>query len=177
MMKIIKDNDIFIFPEKEKINILVNNNDDEIFIDCIEQFFSKKKSGYCQIYDGAGNRMKSSDLDFIYIPSSVIEDNMELKRKSILNSEIVEFIKENEEKFQSIEMIRKALKNMLSDSGMYDVSRILGYGLERNVNIEIDELNLFDIVQMLKLTYEELSSSEKLMAIYNLLLYEERDKL
>ena len=91
-MKIVKDNEVFILPETEKINILVNNENLLKVLECFEQFFVKKKNSYCQIYDDNGNRIKTREISFVNVPIASIDDNLDLKKKSSLNNEIVEII-------------------------------------------------------------------------------------
>ena len=43
-MKIVKDDEVFILPEAEKINILVSNENLGKVLECFEQFFIKKKN-------------------------------------------------------------------------------------------------------------------------------------
>lgn len=175
-MKIVKDNEVFILPETEKINILVNNENLLKVLECFEQFFVKKKNSYCQIYDDNGNRIKTREISFVNVPIASIDDNLDLKKKSSLNNEIVEIINANQEKFQSVESIRQNLRDFLSDVGAIDIMRIVNYGIKEKLNLEVEELNLQDIVQMLKIDCEELSIQSKMIGVYNLLLYVERER-
>ena len=149
-MKIVKDNEVFILPETEKINILVNNENLLKVLECFEQFFVKKKNSYCQIYDDNGNRIKTREISFVNVPIASIDDNLDLKKKSSLNNEIVEIINANQEKFQSVESIRQNLRDFLSDVGAIDIMRIVNYGIKEKLNLEVEELNLQDIVQIVE---------------------------
>lgn len=175
-MKIVKDDDIYILPEKKKINIIVNNENCNNFVECLGQYFTKKKNGYCQIYDENGNKIKNNEIDFIFVPLNVIDDNMEMKKKSIVNNEIVEYVKENETEFLSIEEMRKSMHELLSDSGTTYITKMLNFGLNEKSKIEVYELNISDIIQMLRINCDNMSETIKMIMIYNLLIQCDKDK-
>lgn len=177
-MKIKTDEQVFIFPIEESINVLVDRGFREEFIECMNLYFNKKRKTKCLIYDDDNVLLKFNEIGFIFLENeSMLNDNLEFKAKTDFNNELSLVIENNPEMFISLDDIRRAFKSMLSDKGMYEIKRILGYGLNRSIEIEINEFDINKILQVFAIEYEELSSSEKRLIYLNLMLFINRKKV
>ncbi len=177
-MKIKTDEQVFIFPIEESINVLVDRGFREEFIECMNLYFNKKRKTKCLIYDDDNVLLKFNEIGFIFLENeSMLNDNLEFKAKTDFNNEFSLVIENNPEMFISLDDIRKAFKSMLSDKGMYEIKRILGYGLIRSVEIDINEFDINKILQVFAIEYEELSISEKRLIYLNLMLFINRKKV
>ncbi|MGI6509796.1 MAG: hypothetical protein ACOX1L_04360 [Erysipelotrichaceae bacterium] len=177
-MKIKTDEQVFIFPIEESINVLVDRGFREEFIECMNLYFNKKRKTKCLIYDDDNVLLKFNEIGFIFLENeSMLNDNLEFKAKTDFNNELSLVIENNPEMFISLDDIRRAFKSMLSDKGMYEIKRILGYGLNRSIEIEINEFDINKILQVFAIEYEELSISEKRLIYLNLMLFINRKKV
>jgi hypothetical protein len=177
-VKIKTDEQVFIFPIEESINVLVDRGFREEFIECMNLYFNKKRKTKCLIYDDDNVLLKFNEIGFIFLENeSMLNDNLEFKAKTDFNNELSLVIENNPEMFISLDDIRRAFKSMLSDKGMYEIKRILGYGLNRSIEIEINEFDINKILQVFAIEYEELSISEKRLIYLNLMLFINRKKV
>lgn len=175
-MKIVDEDGTYIVPYSDNPLVLISDGCKEKLINCLSVFFGDKKRTKCSVYDENGNEIKCQEANFIYIPENVsVDNNMTFKQKTLLNTEISKIVIENSENFLSLEKIRSSLKELSTDSGMYRLRKILSNGMERVLDLEFDGLDLSLMLQNFRIGSEETSYSEKMMALYNLLLYLHRD--
>lgn len=177
-MKIVSDDDVFIIPlgNNNKI-VLVSSEYKDSLIDCLLTYFYSKKKNKCIVYDN-DDVVKMDDISFIYIPNDLsFENNFEFKPKSIMNNEIENFISTNPDNFQTIETIRKNLDELITDKGFYKLKKIIGLGIEKEIQIEVNNLNINSLLQMLYIENNYLTPTEQYIMILNLLLYENRNDI
>ena len=152
-MKIVTDESTYIIPIIDNKNIIVTNGYKDDLINCMYTYFVSKKKTKCIIYDDDGQTINMNEISFIYIPKDIsLDNNLELKAKTIMNNEISEIIKNNPEQFLSIDNIRKDLHELESDKGMIKIRKILSKGLNQMINIEQKEMNVNSLLQMLSIT-------------------------
>ncbi len=63
-------------------------------------------------------------------------DNLELKPKSFLNGSLEEFVKANQNDFNTLESIRNNVRNFRTDQGFYKIQKILDRGLQCHCSLE-----------------------------------------
>lgn len=177
-MKIRYKDSIYCLPEGQKMNFLIDNVEKRKFISCLYEFFGKKKKGFCQVFNIDGKQILCDEIDFIYFPyqNSNIENNFNLKPKSIFNIELTNFVNHNPERFQSIDRIRECLHEFLSDSGSFCLNKILSKGISTGVGLCMDEFNTSKIIEMFKIDQKDLEEDIEYMIVYNLLLYLNKNK-
>lgn len=177
-MKVLVNESTLIFPLDKQLNILVDNNYKNLLIECLQQYFGKKKKNFCKIYDEYENIIQPKEMEFIYLPyNSSIEGNFDFKSKSLMNTETSEFIINNPQMFQTIDYIRESIKSLQTDKGMFALKKILSKGLNSYVDIDLKSFDVSLILQMMEIKGVELSLIDKYLVLYNLLLYENRDTL
>ncbi len=93
-----------------------------------------------------------------------------------MNQEITNFICENEKSFQSIARIREETNQLLSDSGMFRLQKIFEHGLNNHVWMKMNDFNVSSVLEFLTIQEEGLSENEKILIVYNVLLYVSRFK-
>lgn len=178
MMKIksLTNDNTYILPLKNHLNIIATMNYKDQLIDCLEATFINKKKTKAIITDDNGEVVLPKEYTFIYIPyGKGIESNFEFKTKSIMNTEMVEIINSNPEYFLSLEKIRDSIRELLTDKGMYRVRKILSEGLNDRIDIVLNDFNISNILQMLEIIKEDMTESEQYIILYNLLLYLHRE--
>lgn len=178
MMKIksLDTENIYILPLETEINIIDTKNYKEDLIQSLTSLASGKRKTSAILLDEANEIIHKFDCNFIYAASTEsIDSNYQLKPKSAFNTELVEFITNNSEKFMSIEKIREGCQGLLSDQGIYQFSRILNFGLNQKLEFKVDDFNLASILQMLQIETNA-SYKEKFMMLYNLMMFVNRDK-
>lgn len=154
----------------------ITSNFIEDFIECLSSYFVSKKKNKCVVLDEEGDLIKNSDAEFIYIPGNIdLDQVLEFKPKTLLNEEFSEFIGDNQEKFTSIDNIRKYLNELLTDSGMYNLLSIMKSNTSLDLDIEINDFDVSRLLQCLSIKYDGMSREEKYMVLYNLLLFENRN--
>ncbi len=175
MMKIKSEENVYIIPDLNGACAISSSYVDDI-VQCLFSYFVAKKKNKCVVIDEDGDLMKNDSVSFIYIPK---DDDLtplfNLKPKTLINSEIVSFIGTNQEMFKSIEMIRNGLIEMLTDQGMIKIRKIMQKHIENNINFIIDDFDLSRILQSISIEGEELTTQQKYMSLYNLLLYLSKD--
>lgn len=178
-MKIVSDDNTFVIPLKQNNkNILVSSNYKREIIECLQSYFVNKKKTKCIVYDEDNEIIKMDDLSFVYLTSDyLIDNNFEFKPKTIMNSEIAEFINNNPECFLSIENLRKDFDNLLTDKGFYMLKRILNVGIKKEITFEVNDFNLNVLLQTISIDNSYLNETEKYIIVLNLLLYENRDRI
>ena len=174
-MKIKSEENVYIIPDLNGACAISSSYVDDI-VQCLFSYFVAKKKNKCVVIDEDGDLMKNDSVSFIYIPK---DDDLtplfNLKPKTLINSEIVSFIGTNQEMFKSIEMIRNGLIEMLTDQGMIKIRKIMQKHIENNINFIIDDFDLSRILQSISIEGEELTTQQKYMSLYNLLLYLSKD--
>lgn len=177
-MKIKTDEQVFILPVEDSINVLVDRGFKKDIIESLNLYFNKKKKTKCLVYDEDNNLLKFDEIGFVYLENdNTIDDNLELKPKTEFNNEISSVIEGNPEMFMSLDKIRESLKDILTDKGTYELKRILSYGLKKNIGIEINDFDISKIIQVFAIEYEDLSISEKRIVYLNLLQFINRKKV
>lgn len=172
-MRIQIDESTFLFPEKNQLNLMVENSYREQFIRCLEEYFGNKKKKYCKIFDDSNNPIGPEEIEFIYFPyKNDYSNNYSLKSKSIMNTEFTGYIENNPDKFHSIERIRDNLKSLQTDEGMYILKKQLSRGIDTTINISFAGLDIANILQMMEVESELLDSVDQCLILYNLLLFE-----
>ena len=174
-MKIKSEENVYIIPDLNGACAISSSYVDDI-VQCLFSYFVAKKKNKCVVIDEDGDLMKNDSVSFIYIPK---DDDLtplfNLKPKTLINSEIVSFIGTNQEMFKSIEMIRNGLIEMLTDQGMIKIRKIMQKHIENNINFIIDDFDLSRILQSISIEGEELTTQQKYLSLYNLLLYLSKD--
>lgn len=176
-MKIFKEDKIYLFPERKQKVILVENDESTEFIKCLSEYFGRKKKNYCHVYSDDEQPILPNEFEFIfYSKLSNVETALNFHNKTILNQEITNFICENEKSFQSIARIREETNQLLSDSGMFRLQKIFEHGLNDHVWMKMNDFNVSSILEFLTIQEEGLSENEKILIVYNVLLYVSRFK-
>lgn len=171
------EDSIYHLPESENIVLLSESIHSDNFLQCLFQYFEKKKKTYCRIYDNDNSLLSVDDVSFIYFPyGSSVNNEMQMKAKSNMNTELAQYIEMNPDWFYSVERIRNNLFELLTDKGTYEIERILSKGLMHHVDFRIEDFNVSQLLQMLNISFEEYSESEKYMIVYNLLMHVNRKK-
>lgn len=175
-MKIIYNESTYLIPEKNIINVVSGRTQKQL-VDCLDMYFNKKKKNYCRIYDSLDSEISNQDISFVYIPyGNEIEQNFLLKPKSYLNNEISHFIEENPLDFLSFENIRNNLKECVSDRGMFTLKNILKQEIDSDFEISLNDFNIHNLLSMLKIDMSQLSLSDCYKILYNLILFENKNK-
>lgn len=176
-MKILKEDKTYLFPERNQKVILVENDESTEFIKCLSEYFGRKKKNYCHVYSDDEQPILPNEFEFIfYSKLSNIEAALNFHNKTILNQEITNFICENEKSFQSIARIREETNQLLSDSGMFRLQKIFEHGLNNHVWMKMNDFNVSSVLEFLTIQEEGLSENEKILIVYNVLLYVSRFK-
>ena len=177
MLKIKTDNGIYIIPERQGIHLMANNSNLANAISCLNTYFGQKKKTKGIVIDEDSDVIDCKDAEFIYVPASeTVESWFDFKPKTLLNTELSNFIENNPEKFQSIDSFRNLFHDSLTDSGMYRFIRILSADIPSHVEISTVNFEVRKIVQNYCIDSENYSREQLFMFIYNLLLYINRNK-
>ncbi len=175
-MKIKGDNEICFHLPNSGVHSIVLNNQTEILIDYLSDYFVKKKKSKCVIVDDDNDVINNNDAEFIYVSfQENIDSFFEFKPKTLFNEELSRIVLENDKMFMSISKVREALKDSLTDSGMYKFINIIQNNIDSRINIDISNYDLSKIIQMYHFDTEEMTVDQKYLAIYNLLLYLNRN--
>lgn len=176
MMKIKSDSSFYTIPFQSNITIALDNIYLADAIDCLNSYFVKKKKNKCVVYDNEEEIIKNDDLFLININSHSVDDQLQFQEKTVFNEEISEIIRENQLDFMSVDNIIKSIKGLLTDKGVYALKRILSINTDINIEIKMSEFSVEKILSMLSIESDELTSTKKLIIVYNLLIYLNRDK-
>ena len=175
-MKIIREESVYLIPEENNIVVLAGDNQEEI-IDCFINQFVKKKRNYCKVYDSQEQQIKATELNFIYYPyGSDICSNFQFSMKSFYNTEITSIIQENENDFQSFEMVRNGICGITTDHGMYKLKGVLTRGLNSNVDVEMVDFDISKLLSMLSINTDNISIDNQYAMLYNLLIFINRNQ-
>lgn len=175
MMKIKSEENVYIIPDLNGACAISSPYVEDI-VQCLVSYFVAKKKNRCVVIDEDGNLVKNDSVSFIYISKDDdLTSLFNLKPKTLINSELINFIGSNQEMFKSIEIIRNGLVETLTDQGIIKIRKIMQNHIENNIEFVIDDFDLSRILQCLSVESEELSIQQKYMSLYNLLLYLNKD--
>lgn len=176
-MKITKENNTYLFPERCQKIVLTDHKNSAELVKCFSEYFGRKKKNYCHVYSDDEQPILPNEFEFIYYSgNSNMDSTLNLNSKTVLNQEISKFISENEKEFQSINQIREEINFLLTDSGMFRLRKILEYGLDKHIEMGMNDFNISSILESLFIKEESLDFTEKLLLVYNVLLYISRFK-
>lgn len=174
-MKIKSEENVYIIPDLNGACAISSPYVEDI-VQCLVSYFVAKKKNRCVVIDEDGNLVKNDSVSFIYISKDDdLTSLFNLKPKTLINSELINFIGSNQEMFKSIEIIRNGLVETLTDQGIIKIRKIMQNHIENNIEFVIDDFDLSRILQCLSVESEELSIQQKYMSLYNLLLYLNKD--
>lgn len=174
-MKIKSEENVYIIPDIHGACAISSSYVEDI-VQCLLSYFVAKKKNKCAVIDEDGDLMKNDSISFIYISKDDdLTSLFNLKPKTLINSEMVNFIGNNQEMFKSLELIRNGLIEILTDQGMIKIRKIMQKHIENNINFIIDDFDLSRILQSISIEGEELTTQQKYMSLYNLLLYLSKD--
>lgn len=169
--------DVFVIPDSNSPIIVEFNGYKDQLIDCLNSYFLQKKKTRCKVFDDFGNEIRCDDANFIYVLKDVsIDNNMELKNKSVINNILTEFIKENPDDFLSIDMIRNGIRSLVTDKGMYKAIRLMTRGIPTDLKVDYGDTKISNIIESLLLEDSLINNSDRIIYLYNLLLYLNREK-
>lgn len=175
-MKIKTEDNVYIIPIGSGICSLVSNYTEDI-INCFNSYFVNKKKNKCVILDEEDDLIKFNDVAFIYIPNNEdLKQIFNLKPKTLVNNELTAFIENNQEMFSSIENIREQLIELFTDQGMFKIKKIMQHNIDGKISFIIDDFDVARILQSISIDVEQLTIQQMYMALYNLMLYVNRDK-
>lgn len=175
-MKIKSEEFQFVIPIDNGIALLVSEYKNEL-IELLTSYITNGKKNKCTITDDDGDLINPKDFAFIYISNGDnIDEIFDFKPKTMLNNEISSIIGENQEMFSSIETIRNGFENLLSDVGMFKIIKILISNTDLSVEFDINNFDLTKLLQTLCINTEILSRQKKMIMLYNMLLYLNRNK-
>lgn len=175
-MKIKTEDSVYLIPIKNGICSLVSNYTEDL-INCLSSYFINKKKTKCVILDDEEDLIKYNDVAFIYIPNNEdLKQVFSLKPKTLINNELAIFIENNQEMFSSIENVREQLIELLTDHGMFKLRKIMQQNIDNEIKFTVDDFDIARILQSISIDVEELTVQQMYMALYNLLLYVNRDK-
>lgn len=174
-MKIKSEENVYIIPDIHGACAISSSYVEDI-VQCLLSYFVAKKKNKCAVIDEDGDLMKNDSISFIYISKDDdLTSLFNLKPKTLINSEMVNFIGNNQEMFKSLELIRNGLIEILTDQGMIKIRKIMQNHIEGKIKFVINDFDLSRTLQSISIESEELSVQQKFMALYNLLLYLNRN--
>lgn len=176
MMKVKNESLVYNIPIQSGVCV-ITGKEVENLNELLTNYFVRKKKNSCIVLDEDGDLIKNDDVSYIHVASTEdLLDVFEMKPKTLLNSELTEFINKNQECFKSIEEIRNQSHELLTDNGMYKLKKILGRGIDSEVEFEIDDFNVSRLLQTLALNVERLTRQQQFILLYNLSIYINRNK-
>lgn len=175
-MKVKNENLVYNIPIQNGVCVIAGNETKNL-VEYLTNYFVRKKKNTCIVLDEDGDLIKNDDIVFIYIPSTEnLLDIFEMKPKTMMNSEMTEFINTNQNYFRSIEAIRNLSYELLTDNGMFKLKKIMQNGTDINIEYDIDDFNISRLIQMLGINIERLTVQQQFIVLYNILLYTNRNK-
>ena len=170
-MKIKNNENTYIIPELSGACAISSPYIDDI-VQSLTSYFVAKKKNKCVVIDEDGDLVKNDDVSFIYLPKSDdLTSLFNLKPKTLINNEIINFISNNQEMFKSIEKLRNDLNEILTDQGMFSIKKIMQKHINENIEFVIDDFDLSRILQLISIENDELTVQKQFMIVYNLLIY------
>lgn len=175
MMKVKSDSELFVLPSSGGIHLIAKNDNSNLVIEYLNSYFGQKKKTKCIVLDDEDDPIDMKSVNFIHIPASIdIESIFNFKAKTEINNELSQIIEQNSELFISIENIRKCLQELLTDAGIYSFKKIMTKDIGVNLEIDIMNFEIQKLLQLLRINTEELTKTQQLMMLYNLLIYVNR---
>lgn len=175
-MKVKNENLVYNIPIQNGVCVIAGNETKNL-VEYLTNYFVRKKKNTCIVLDEDGDLIKNDDVVFIYIPSTEnLLDIFEMKPKTMMNSEMTEFINTNQNYFRSIEAIRNLSYELLTDNGMFKLKKIMQNGTDINIEYDIDDFNISRLIQMLGINIERLTVQQQFIVLYNILLYTNRNQ-
>ena len=177
MMKIKTESNCILLPVDSGLHLICENDLKTELIDCLTAYFNQKKKSRCVILNDDNEIVDPNEMVFIYVPSNEdYSSTFGFKPKTAINTELSRIIETNPEMFQSVDLIRKDLRNLLTDVGMIKFMEILTGGVRNHLEITTSNFTLSKLLQTLEMKFESSSEQEQMMALYNLYLFLNRDK-
>ena len=177
-MKVSFDEYNYYLPEYEHV-LVINESDDSLrLLRKLNEYFGKKKKSVCKVVSDDNQKYLVDDFEFVYVPwQSSIEANYEFKLKTLFNDYLTNEIKNNEDAFGSIEMIRNNLRNLMTDKGMYSLYKYLMNGINNHVTFSINNFDIASIISNLEIVFENDNYLDQYLGVYNIAFQMHRDKL
>lgn len=176
-MKIKYGDHTLMIPVQSGLHIMYESNLKYELIECLNSYFVQKKKTKCIITDGNDELINPKGAEFIYVSSKEdLSSIFEFKPKTVLNNELEKFIEENPQMYRSMEYLRKDLRELLTDEGMYKFMNILGKGIPNDIKINTTNFTVSKVLQALSIEIETLTVQEQFMMIYNLMIYINRNQ-
>ena len=178
MMRIEYNEQNIILPDLRLINIFQNNSNYKGLEEMLDYYFGKKKKSKCSVKGNENHPISCNEMNYIYLENNLnmISDNLELKPKSFLNGSLEEFVKANQNDFNTLESIRNNVRNFRTDQGFYKIQKILERGLQCHCSLEFTDFPYSSILSMLSFKCDGIPEEKKLMMLYNLSIYLQRAK-
>lgn len=176
MMKVKNESLVYNIPIENGVCVIAGNETKNL-IEYLTNYFVRKKKNTCIVLDEDGDLIKNDEVELIYVPSTEnLIDIFEMKPKTMLNTEITDFINTNQICFKSVEAIRNLSYELLTDNGMYKLKKIMQRGTDIKIEYDIDDFNVSRLVQMIGINIERLSLQQQFIVLYNILLYVNRNQ-
>ncbi len=176
-MKIKYGDHTLMIPVQSGLHIMYESNLKYELIECLNSYFVQKKKTKCIITDENDELINPKGAEFIYVSSKEdLSSIFEFKPKTVLNTELEKFIEENPQMYRSMEYLRKDLRELLTDEGMYKFMNILGKGIPNDIRINTTNFTVSKVLQALSIEIETLTVQELFMMIYNLMIYINRNQ-
>lgn len=175
-MKVKNENLVYNMPIENGVCVIAGNETKNL-IEYLTNYFVRKKKNICVVLDEEGDLVKNEDVAFIYVPSTEnLLDVFEMKPKTMMNSEITEFINANQDNFRSVEAIRNLSYELLTDNGMFRLKKIMQNGTAINIEYDVDDFDVSRLLQMIEINIERLTVQQQFIVLYNILLYTHRSQ-
>lgn len=152
-----------ILPDLRLINIFQNNSNYKGLEEMLDYYFGKKKKSKCSVKGNENYPISCNEMNYIYFENNLnmISDNLELKPKSFLNGSLEEFVKANQNDFNTLESIRNNVRNFRTDQGFYKIQKILDRGLQCHCSLEFTDFPYSSILSMLSFKCDGIPEEKK----------------
>ena len=175
-MKIKTEDAIYRIPVSSGIYLTYEMNEKAEILDLMFSYFGQKKKTKCIVLDEDDNLISPTDAEIIYLGKMDISTEFDFKPKTVMNAELTSFITNNAEMFESIDVIRDGMKELITDRGMYKLNHILTNGTDIILKFDAGNFDASKILQNLRIDVEEMSDLQMRIMLYNLYLFLNRDK-
>lgn len=176
MMKIKTEDAIYRIPVSSGVYLTYEMNDKTEILELIFSYFGQKKKTKCIVLDEDDNLISPMDAEIIYLGKKDISAEFDFKPKTDMNAELTAFITNNTEMFESIDVIRDGMKELITDMGMYRLNHILTTGTDISLKFDAGNFDVSKIFQNLRIDVEEMSDQQMRIMLYNLYLFLNRYK-
>lgn len=177
-MKVSFDEYNYYLPEYEHV-LVINESDDSLrLLSKLNEYFGKKKKSVCKVVSDDNQKYLVDDYEFLYVPwQSSIEANYEFKLKTLFNDYLTNEIKNNEDAFGCVEMIRNNLRNLITDKGMFSFYKHLIEGINNQIIFSINNFDVASIISNLEIEFGNDNYLDQYLGVYNIAFQVNRDKL